>query len=118
MKKYLFIISQAPHTGVKLQENLDIILIMAAFDQQVSVLFLDDGVFALKKYQQAEKYALKETLSIFKALEIYDVHHLYTEVESLQERALKPVDLCLPVKEFYRKQINALMQQYDVVFSV
>jgi len=105
----------APHNGIQLQEKLDVILTAAAFDQKVALLFLDDGVFQLKKGQQPEKQGLKDTAAIFNALEIYDVNDLYTEVESLQERGLKPGDLSLPVQEFYRKDINELMQQYDLV---
>lgn len=104
-----------PFDGIQLQERLDVILTTAAFDQQVALLFLDDGVFQLKKGQQPEKQGLKDTTSIFNALEIYDVNDIYTEAESLQERGLKPGDLSLPVKEFYRKDINQLMQQYDII---
>ena len=117
MKKYLFVMSQAPHSGTEVQETLDIILTTAAFDQQVSLLFLDDGVFQLKDLQNPEKLGLKDTASIFKALDIYEVDKLYVEIESLQSRGLKPGGLFLPVQEFYRKDINALMQQYDVLFS-
>ena len=104
-----------PHNGSKLQERLDVILTVAAFDQQVALLFLDDGVFQLKQGQQPEKQGLKDTASIFNALEIYDVKDLYVEIESLQERGLKPGDLTLPVKEFYRNDINGLVKQFDVV---
>ncbi len=117
MKKYLFVMSHAPHSGTEVQETLDIVLTTAAFDQQVSLLFLDDGVFQLKKQQNPEIIGLKDTGSIFKALEIYEVYNLYIEIESLQSRGLKPGDLFLPVQEFYRKDINALMLQADVVFS-
>ncbi len=58
----------APHSGIQLQERLDIVLTTAAFDQQVALLFLDDGVFQLKKSQQVEKQGLKDTLAIFNAL--------------------------------------------------
>ena len=115
MKKFLFIMRSTPHAGIQLQEKLDVILTTAAFDKPLALLFLDDGVFQLKKDQQPEKQGLKDTLSIFNALEIYDVNDLYTEVESLQERGLKPSDLSLPVKEFYRKDINQLIKGYDVV---
>lgn len=107
----------APHNGVQLQEKLDVILTAAAFDQHVTLLFLDDGVFQLKKGQQPESHGLKDTASIFNALEIYDVSDLYTEVESLQERGLRPADLSLSIKEFYRKEISYLMQQYDLIIS-
>lgn len=117
MKKYLFVLRQSPHSGAQVQEMLDVILTAAAFDQQVGVLLLDDAVFQIKKGQQPETLGMKDTAAIFKALEIYDVTHVYTEVESLQERGLKPGDLCLPVQELYRKDIAALMKQHDVVFS-
>jgi len=115
MKKFLFIMDKPPHSGIMLHTKLDVILTAAAFDQKVALLFLDNGVFQLKKGQQPEKQGLKETASIFNALEIYDVNDLYIEAESLQERGLKPGDLSLPVKEFYRKDVNALMAQYDIL---
>lgn len=115
MKKLLFIMRSTPHAGIQLQEKLDVVLTAAAFDQQVALLFLDDGVFQLKKGQKPEKQGLKDTASIFNALEIYDVNDLYMEVESLQERGLKPGDLSLPVQELYRKDINQLIKQFDVI---
>jgi tRNA 2-thiouridine synthesizing protein C len=117
MKKYLFVLRKPAHSGAQVQEMLDIVLTTAAFDQQVSILLLDDGVFQLKNGQQPDIVGMKDTAAIFKALEIYDVHDIYTEVESLQERGLKPGDLCLPVQEFYRKDIAGLMKRYDVVFA-
>jgi len=106
-----------PHKGIQLQEQLDVILTTAAFDQHVALLFLDDGVFQIMKGQQPEKYGLKDTASIFNALEIYDVNEFYAEVESLQERGVKPSNLSLPVQELYRKDIHSLMQQYDTLIS-
>jgi tRNA 2-thiouridine synthesizing protein C len=117
MKKYLFILRKPVHSGAQVQEMLDIVLTTAAFDQQVAILLLDDGVFHLKNGQQPGIAGMKDTAAIFKALEIYDVHDIYTEVESLQERGLKPGDLCLPVQEFYRKDIAGLMKRHDVVFA-
>jgi len=116
MKKILFVMQSAPHVGMIVQEKLDVILTAAAFDQHVALLFLDEGVFQLKKGQQPEKQGLKDTASIFNAFEIYDVNELYTEVESLQEQGLKPNDLSLPVQALYRKDINQLIQKFDVVF--
>lgn len=115
MKKILFILRSLPHNGSQLQEKMDVILTAAAFDQQVALLFLDDGVFQLKKGQQPEKHGLKDTLSIFNALEIYDVNAIYTEIESLQERGLKSCALNLPVKELNRENINELIQQFTIV---
>jgi tRNA 2-thiouridine synthesizing protein C len=117
MKSYLFVLRKPAHSGAYVQEMLDTILTTAAFDQKVSILLLDDGVFQLKIGQHPEKIGMKDTAAIFNALEIYDVNNIYTEVESMQERGLKPGDLCLPVQEFYRKDIAGLMKRFDVVFA-
>ncbi len=109
--------SHAPHSGANLQETLDAVLTAAAFDQQVGLLFLDDGVLQLHQGQNPEKAGLKDTAAIFQALKIYDVNLYFVEIESLQSRGLKPSNLLLPVQEIYRKDIHSLLQEYDVVFS-
>ena len=117
MKKYLFVLRKPSHSGALVQEMLDIILTAAAFDQEVGILLLDDAVFQIKSGQHPEKLGMKDTASVYKALEIYDVKQIYVEAESLQERGLKPGDLCLPVQELYRKDIAALMKRHDIIFA-
>ena len=117
MKSYLFVLQKPAHSGAYAQEMLDIILTTAAFDQSVSILLLDDGVFQLKKGQRPENAGMKDTAAIFNALEIYDVNDIYAEVESLQERGLNPGDLSLPVQALYRKELTGLIKRFDVVFS-
>jgi tRNA 2-thiouridine synthesizing protein C len=116
MKQCLFILRKPPHSGAFVQEMLDIILTTAAFDQPTSILLLDDAVFQLKNGQQPANFRMKDTSSIFQALEIYEVKHIYAEVESLEERGLKPADLCLPVQSVYRKDIAGLMRRHQVLF--
>lgn len=115
MKRFLFVIRKPGHDGVGAQEALDIVLTTAAFDQDVSLLLLDDGVFQMNNGQRPEAFGMKDIASIFKALEIYDVKSIFAEVESLQERGLKPADLCLPVQEVYRKDVAALLKQFDLI---
>ena len=116
MRTFLFKMAQAPHSGSQLQETLDVILTFAAFDQTVNLLFIDDGVFQLKKQQLADDYGLKDTLAIFNALAVYDVHDLYVEVESLQERGLSIEALALPVKPVFRRNVGALTGKFSVIF--
>lgn len=116
-KKFLFVLRKPPFSGVSLQETLDSILTIAAFDQSVSLLLLDDGVFQLKKGQQPERFGMKDTVAVFGALEIYDIHDIRAEVESLQEHGLKPGDLYLPVREIYRKDVAGYMKKFDVILA-
>jgi len=115
MKKYLFVLRRAPNNGNHLQEMLDMILTTAAFDQSVSLLFMDDGVLQLRRGQNPEALGLKDTSAIFSVLEIYDVQELYVENESLSARGLNKDDLLLPVELLDRSEINALMSRYPVI---
>jgi len=49
VKKFLYVNRRAPHGTVYAHEALEVVLIGAAFDQDVSLAFIDDGVFQLKK---------------------------------------------------------------------
>lgn len=115
MKNFLFVVRHLPHSGVATQEILDVILTTAAFDQAVSLLFLDDGVLQLKNRQQTAATGIKDTLAIFKVLELYDVQDLYLEAEALQERGLTTDDLALPVNLLLRSEINTLFKQFDMI---
>ena len=116
MKRFLFVLTKPPHSGTYAQELLDFILTTAAFDQEVALLLLDDGVFQLKKQQQPVDGG-KDTAAVFKALELYDVTTLYVERESLAERGLAVDDLLLPVNICERKDVALLMRQFDRVFG-
>ncbi|MCQ8102669.1 sulfurtransferase complex subunit TusC [Methylomonas sp. SURF-2] len=115
MKKYLFVMRHPPHVGSHVQETLDQILTTAAFDQAVSVLFLDDGVFQLKTRQNPQDMVLKNTGAIFTALELYEVKDVFVEAESLLDRGLSAAELILPVLTVARADVNALIRRHDVV---
>ena len=91
------------------------ILTTAAFDQQVSVLFCDEGVLQLKRGQNPAAIGLKDTAQIFTALEVYDVNALYVEAESLAARGLTADDLLLPVQILPRAGLNPLMLRHQVL---
>ncbi len=116
MKRFLFVMREAPHQGVRLQELLDVVLITAAFDQAVSLLFLDDGVFQLKQRQQPETAGLKDTLAIFDALSLYDIQELVVELESLQQRGLQAADLALPIRTLLRQEVAQWVKQFEVIY--
>lgn len=106
-----------PNNGSQVQESLDMLLTVAAFDQAVQVLFLDDGVFQLKRGQNPERLGLKDTSAILRALELYDVNTLYVELESLSARGLAKDDLLLPVKLIPRADVHQLLLAQDVIVS-
>ena len=104
-----------PYNGIQLQEKLDVILTTAAFDQKVALLFLDDGVFQLKKGQEPGKKGFQDTLSVFGVMEMYDINDIYIETESMEDRGLKESDLGLALTKISRGNVGDLMKLYDVI---
>ena len=117
MKNFLFVMRSTPHDGIGLRESLDMIMTVAAFDQPVSLLFLDDGVFQLKAGQNPGCLDLKPTAPLFEALEVYGVDALWVEEESLAQRGLAPGNLILPVRGIKRGEVAALAAAADVVVA-
>lgn len=117
IKKFMFVNRKAPHGTIYALESLEVVLITAAFDQDVSLVFLDDGVYQLKKGQQTKGIATKNFSPAYRALEGYDVEKLYVEKESLEARGLSEADLLVDVIVLGCKEMGELMDQQDVVLS-
>ena len=79
VKKFLYINRRAPHGTIYAHEALEVVLIGAAFEQDVTLAFLDDGVFQLKKNQDTTDINTKNFSKTYGALEMYDVEKLYVE---------------------------------------
>ena len=117
VKKFLYVNRRAPHGTVYAHEALEVVLIGAAFDQDVSLAFIDDGVFQLKKDQVTSEIYTKNFSKIYSALEMYDVEKLFVEKESLECRGLTEEDLSVDVKIIDSSEMKKLMSDSEVVFN-
>ena len=117
VKKFMFVNRKAPYGTIYALESLEVVLITAAFDQDVSLVFLDDGVYQLKKGQQTKGIENKNFSPAYRALEGYDIEKLYVEKESLEARGLSEADLLVEVTVLGSKEMGELMSQQDVVLS-
>ena len=116
-KKFMLVNRRAPYGSIYALESLEVVLIAAAFEQEVALAFLDDGVYQLKAGMQTKGVEMKNFSPIYRALEDYDVDQLYVEAESLRQRGLAAEDLIVPVKVVERAALAELMEQQDVVLS-
>ena len=92
-KKFMYVNRKTPYGTIYALEALEVVLISAAFEQDVSLAFLDDGVYQLAKGQDTSGIGMKNFSPTYRALGDYEVTKLYVERESLEERGLKPEDL-------------------------
>jgi tRNA 2-thiouridine synthesizing protein C len=116
-KKFLLVNRKAPYGSIYALESLEVVLIAAAFEQEVALAFLDDGVYQLKSGMQTKGVEMKNFSPIYRALEDYDIDKLYVDADSLRERGLTAEDLVVPVQVLERAALAGLMQEQDVVLS-
>jgi tRNA 2-thiouridine synthesizing protein C len=117
VKKFMFVNRRAPYGSIYALEGLETVLISAAFDQDVSMVFIDDGVYDLIKGQQTKAIEVKNFSPTYRALEGYDIEKLYVERESMAARGLTEESLVVPVEVLGAEELGELMEQQDVLIS-
>jgi tRNA 2-thiouridine synthesizing protein C len=117
VKKFMFVNRKAPYGTIYALEGLEVVLISAAFDQDVSLAFLDDGVYQLMKGQHTKAIDVKNFSPTYRALEGYDIEKLFVERESLEARGLSEENLIVPVEVLSREEMGKLMEEQHVVIS-
>ena len=92
-KKFMYLNRKAPYGTIYALESLEVVLIGAAFEQDVSLAFIGDGVYQLTKGQKTAGIGMKCFAPTYAALGDYEVNKIYVEKESLEERGLTLDDL-------------------------
>jgi tRNA 2-thiouridine synthesizing protein C len=131
VKKFLYVNRKAPYGTIYAWESLEVVLIGAAFEQDVNLLFMDDGVFQLTKGQDTNGADMKNFSPTYAALGDYEVTKIYIDKQSLEERGLTLDDLQHlvwededddwaekdSIKLVTREEIADLMEDNDVILS-
>ncbi len=130
-KKFMYMNRKAPYGTVYALESLEVVLIAAAFEQDVSLAFIDDGVYQIARGQNTTGIGMKGFSATYNALGDYGVTKFYVERESLEERGLTEDDL-MPImyededsdwaekpsiKIVSRAGMSQVMSEQDVILS-
>jgi tRNA 2-thiouridine synthesizing protein C len=117
-KKLLFISRHAPYGSSLAKEALDAVLAAAAYDQDISLLFMDDGVFQLLNNQETKSIHQKNFAMMLSALSYYDIDKIYVHQESLQARQILLSELLLTnIRCVDNKTATALFAEQDHLLS-
>lgn len=115
MKKLCIVFRQGPHGNAKGREALDLALLSASFEQEVSLVFTDEGVLHLLDNQQPELVATKDYIATFGALPLYDVETLLACEDSLLELSIDASEIKFGAEISTAAQITAHFQNVDEV---
>ncbi len=116
-KRFLYVNRKAPYGTIYALESLEVVLIGAAFDQDVSVAFLGDGIYQLTKGQDTKGAGMKNFSPTYGALDDYDVNKLYVQQDDLEARGLVADDLVVPVEVVGAERMAEIMDSQDVILS-
>lgn len=114
--KLMIVFRKAPYGTIYSFEGLENVLIMGAYDQDISVLFIDDGVYAIKKGMDNSALGIKDFSPTFRALEAYDIEKVFIEKDSLESRGLTLDDLVVQPEIVDSSQVVKLMEEQQNFF--
>ena len=121
----MYVNRKAPYGTIYGLEALDVVLTGAAFDQDVSLVFLDDGVYQLHRGQIPSVLDMKHYTLAFGALSDFDITSVYVEKESMIRRGIRTSDLIeIPLEDesnavqvVCSQELSDLMHRQDVILQ-
>ena len=116
-KKILFVIKNAPYGTNYSQESFDLLLAASQFEYDISILFLGDGILHLKNNQNGTVINKKNVWKTLLALPLYDIQHIYLEINALSDHGLDVESLILQPIHLDQQEIRFLIHQQDIIFN-
>jgi len=115
-KKIMFVMQKAPHGTIYPYEGLEFILIAGAYEQDISLAFVGDGVYNLKKDQDTSELGIKGFVKTYRTLDDYDINKIYVDKKSMEDRGLTAGDFVVDVEVKTSAEINEIMNQQHAIF--
>ncbi len=112
---YLIIARSSPYGSHQARAALDLALTAAAFEQKVSIVFMDAGVMQLLKGQQTDAGEMKNIGKIITALKLYEVNRVMVHQESVDKHDLDPAGFVEAVEVVTSDDIKRLIAGADQV---
>ncbi|MCG9598890.1 sulfurtransferase complex subunit TusC [Vibrio sp. Isolate25] len=95
MSQLTYLFRSAPHGSASGREGVDALLAASAYCEDISVLFIGDGVYQLIAGQQTSDILSKDYSPMLKLFDLYDIEQVYVCAQSLAERGLAQADLII-----------------------
>lgn len=107
----------APYGSSLARDGIDFALTSAAYDQNLSILFMGDGVFQLVNQQDSKAIQLKNHAGALEVLPLYDIENLYAIREDLELRKIKESQLIDGIKIINQEDSNTLIHKHNKIIG-
>jgi len=116
-KPLLIILRRPPYGSSLSREGIDIALAAAAFGQEVSLLFIADGVWQLLLHQDSEALSIKNHANVLNALELYGISNIYVEARALLERQIESDQIIHSHQLLTSTEISSIIAEHKTVLN-
>ncbi len=117
VKKLLFVTRQPPYGNSLPREALDAVLAASAYEQDISYLFINDGVFQLCSSQGTATIGQKNLSATLQVLELYGVENIYACDDSLKVRGISLDSLCIDADILDGSAVKQLLKSQHQILS-
>jgi tRNA 2-thiouridine synthesizing protein C len=116
-KKILLLCRHTPYAGLLARSGLDAALAAAVFEQELVVLFMDEGVWQLLPEQQPADIDYKNIASTLESMPLYDIENLHVDSESLRQRNIDAGALGSHIVPVDAGDLPGFLDSFDQVWS-
>ncbi|OAJ93562.1 sulfurtransferase complex subunit TusC [Vibrio bivalvicida] len=117
MSQLTYLFRSAPHSSASGREGVDALLAASAYCEDISVVFMGDGVYQLLHGQQTADILSKDYSLMLKLFDLYDIEQVYVCEASLSERGLAQADLVLKGQILTPLDLSAQLHRADKVLT-
>lgn len=127
MKRILFILRSTPYGSSRAREGIDAVLAASVFDQHITVLFMDEGVWQLHSHQQSRGLSNdailkaprdhKNIAAMIESFPLYEINELYVDRHALEKFHLDHNELILEPELVDTHKVSQLIRDSNVVLT-
>lgn len=116
MKKYLLVMQHSPYKNSLAAESLEFALALSAFNQPVSLLFIDEGILQLTVNQTPASIHHKNFSKVYEGLSLFEIHDVYVTQASMQK--YQQLNFMIQPQIVDDSKVSELIADHDIVLTL
>ncbi len=117
-KSIALICHHSPYGSYKARELVEVALAGAAFDQDISLIFMGAGVLQLCEAQAPADLEQKNHGKLLSMLGLYDIDNIFALDTAIEQFGLSGKTLAAPAKIVDAKTLSDWLQEQDICMSL
>ena len=113
MSSLTFVLTKPSYSDSSVEESINMALLAASMDQDVTIIFINDGINVMLNAQNGVLIGYQEYTAKLGALSLYEINKLYICEQSLMKREVSLAELHNGIKPINAAKIKHIINQSD-----